>query len=594
MLNNIIINRVMRFFIDVQTLLPAIIASAIVLVMVVSLIISFSISRKNDFKHVDKIEDLSSSVRIYIVDLKNDTVKYFNRSSLKAIKTSSIIDFYNQFRVDERMKLIKWVSSILDPEKRAKDYLEINTLERRRKKVCFSILQVQKVDYENKIIHFESYLLRLNNEKPTYRKTVSKFSTKESFELAIKNSNFKKGFTFAIDFFHKNPDQRSEDLPRLIFAQVKNMCMNYISPTRPILEYSNHELVISDLKAQSKSQMLSLITELRNDINKLLLISSFSDEIMYTIGAVENRFFPRDNEKLVSTAIEIAEYGEEEVMPQISWYEPGRSFETTVDSAAYRTEVERIIRDNNIRYLYRAIYDAERGRIFGYEAFIRPIDSFFSTIEELKNYAIKTGDDRELFSTITRKCISRYIAERDETNLRLFFPISYKERHYVIRTLSHIQKIKEMHLVIVLNEADLNSIVDIDEEEIIQTLRSFKSKGYEVAIEFVNHDMPYAKKVYAAFDFYLIDVAQTLFDKSGNRTLTLLRGFAERLIHYHKTIISTNIPTWDSVELMIRLGLANVSSDSIAPLDEMILPVSAKSAQRIKKVVDSQGDKYGK
>ena len=45
---------------------------------------------------------------------------------------------------------------------------------------------------------------------------------------------------------------------------------------------------------------------------------------------------------------------------------------------------------------------------------------------------------------------------------------------------------------------------------------------------------------------------------------------------------------------MIRIGLAIVSSDSVAPTDEMILPISQKSIAKIKKVVQTQGDKYGK
>lgn len=564
------------------------------LVVAIFLFISYSISNRHETKHLDRVQDLSSSVRIFVLDLKNDTVKYFNRSSLKAIKTSSIIDFYNQFRVNERIKLINWIRSLLDADAKPNNYLEINVLEKKQRRSCYSILQVQKVDYEKSKVHLESYLLRLQNERVKNKRVVAKFSSKEAFTNLLNTSNGKKGATISINFFYKNPERHSDEFPRLVFAQIKNMMMNYVSSSRPILEYSNKELIIADLKVQTKSQILTLVTALKNDINKLLMISSHSEEIGYDVIIVEHKYFPGDSEKIVSTAVQIANFTEEEEGQQITWYEPGKSFETNIDQAAYRTEVERIVRDNRLKLTYRAIYDAEHSKTLGYESFVTPTDSFFESITELKNYAIKTGDDRELFAAITKRCVSRFIQEKDGLAMRLFFPITYKERHYVIRTLSYIQKIKETHVVIVLNENDLASLPDVDEDELIATLRSFKSKGYEVAMYFTNNGMPFSKKVYASFDFYLVDISQTLFDRNGNRNLSSLRGFAEKLIHYHKTIISTNIPNWDTVELMIRLGLAIVSSEAISPSDEMLLPISQKSVAKIKKVVQSQGDKYGK
>lgn len=584
-----------RNFLDVSTDMMIVASIILVAIILLSLVIVlFIVSRNNEIKHIDKIEDLSSSMRIYVLDLANDTVKYFNRKSLKAIKTSSIIDFYNQFRTNDRIKVINWIRSLLDETSKPKNYLEINVLEKKRRKTCYSILQVQKVDFEAKIIHLESYLLRLQNEKQKNKKTVSKFSSRDALTRLVSTSNTKKGATIAINFFYKNPDQRGDEFPRLVFAQIKNIVMNYVLTTRPVLEYNNHELIICDLKVQTKTQILNLVTLIKNDINRLLLISSHNEDIVYDIAIVENKYFPRDPDKIVATAVQIAQFAEEEDGQQITWYEPGRSFDANVDQAAYRTEVERIVRDNRLKISYRAIYNAEHGRTIGYEAFISPIDSFFESIEELKNYAIKTGDDKELFNAVTKSCLSRFINEKDGLVQRLFYPITYKERHYVIRTLSYIPKIKETHIVICLHESDLVSMVDLDEEELIATLRSFKSKGYEVAIYLTNNDMPFSKKVYACFDFYLLDISQTLFDRNGSRNLSSLRGFAEKLIHYNKTIISTNIPNWDTVELMIRIGLAIVSSDSVAPTDEMILPVSQKSIAKIKKIVQSQGDKYGK
>lgn len=572
---------------------PMIVIIAAVVVVVAILIISFSISVNNEKTHEERVSDLSTSTRVYVVDLKNDVVKFFNRSLLRQKRTSSLVDFYSQFKIDERAKLIKWVSDLIDPSLDTKPYFQVNVLESKHNKLRYSILQVLKIDYEAQVIHLESYILKLYNETIANRTLVGRYSKRKSYYSAVKKSTPKRGVTAVFNFF--NRDKESEvEFPYIVISYIRNLLVNNINLSRRIFEYDNHKIIFADFSVQNKPQMLVLLTSLINEINRVLAIISYSEQIAYSVSAVEHKYFPLDPDAILNQAVEIAKYTEEEEIKDVTWYEPGRHFETTEDVEIYHTEVEKIIRDNGIKYLYRPIYDAERNKVFGYEMFVKPLDSFFASIEELKSYAIKTGDDRDLFSTITRKGITQYFADGTSNKPRLFYPISYKERPYVIRTLSHIQKNKEIHLVLVLSEAELSSISGLDEDELVNTLRSFKSKGYEVGLLFSSNDMPFSKKVYASFDFYLISIKDTLYDKSGNRTLTQLRGFAEKLIHYHKTIISTNIPTWDAVELMIRLGLSKVTSDTISAYDEMILPVGNRIAQKIKKIVDSQGDKYGK
>lgn len=586
-------NFLSSFFDNINHIWLIVILIAILVIILIIVLINI-LFHHGEKKYTTFLDEYSSSVRVYVLNIKDDFVTYFNKSSLKQMKKSSIVDFYNQFASEDRIGLIKWVGNLLDTKSNVNDYLEINVFERKKKRLVYSVLQVQKIDYENQIIHLESYLLRIHNSKNKKNQKSLHFSSQEAFSKAISNSSYKKGATFAIDLFYKKPEQRKEEFPRLAYAQVKNFILNYATSRRLIMDYSPRTLIITDLDLATNSQTLRFIAELKSYINRILTISAFSDEISFLFSLVSNKTFPKDAEKIIAAVISTAQLSEDGEQ-QICWYDPDRGLEISNEQNIYRTEVERIIHNNKLTYKYRPVYNSEKGRVMGYELSVNPSENnIFESIKSLKNYAIKTGDDKELFSSIAKKGISRYIQEKDGVSLRLFFPISYKERIYVARTFSYIQKIKESHIVLVFYHTEISHLISYDETNIVEAVRNFKAKGYEVALLFDDYEQPFSKSFYQVFDYYIINAPYSFTDKNGQKQLSNLRVFAEKLLHNNKTIITTNVVNWDNVELLIRIGLGNISSDSIAEGNEMLLPVPPKSISKIKKIVESQGDKYGK
>ena len=49
----------------------------------------FLVSNHRDENHNREIKDLSNSLRIFVIDVKNDIVRYFNSAHLRERKTSS-------------------------------------------------------------------------------------------------------------------------------------------------------------------------------------------------------------------------------------------------------------------------------------------------------------------------------------------------------------------------------------------------------------------------------------------------------------------------------------------------------------------------
>lgn len=555
-----------------------------VLLCVVALLIGFIfyvVSRKKYKSYATKIVDSSNSLRVFVIDVKNDTVRYFNRSKLQKRRVSNMTEFYNQFPSNEREKLIDWIGDLLDPEKNAPNYLEINVIVARNHRNYFSLLQVEKIDREKQLIYIESYLLKYMFASRKSSKVASnRFSSEENFSHIL-NHNNNKGITFAINFYNKKVVGQA--VPRYEFSQIKNVLVRYIESKRMMLEYDEHQIVICDLKVNTRSQFMQLFSTLRNEINRFLTISSSLQDIGFSTGVVENKYFPGEASKIIETSLNLSKVAQDDNV-EILHYEEGRRFDGYNDSQYYRTEVERIIQDKRLKYLYRPIYNRSRNIIDGYQMFVETLDSFFDNINELKTYAVRTEDDHELFATIARTGVSKFIQECTDSNYRLYFPITLNEIDYVNRVLSHIAKIKETRIVLVIDENELTDFVDNQDEAFLNSIRSFKSKGYEVALAINDNELTCSPLIYEAFDMFMLSVKGHINRKTASQSMPSFQRLIEKLLHFRKTIIATDIPSWDILELVIKFGVDIVSSEAISPMDENVLPISQKNIDKLQRI----------
>lgn len=555
---------------------------ALLVVVLIVITITFIVISSRGKRYISEVSDSSNSLRVYIIDSKNDKVRYFNRSRLERKKTSSITAFYNQFPADERDKIITWIGNLLDNVEDTPKFLEINVLFNYNKKSYFSILQVTKVDYEKGVIYLESYILKYLYAQKTKTAHVRKFVSREKFANAITVNHQPKGVTFALNFFNKRTMEN--EISHLLFVHIKNVLVRYISSTRVMLEYGDSQIIISDLKISQRTNIIAFVNTLKNEINRMLLISSSEEDVGYSFGIAENKYFYNAVDNLIETAVELSNIAKEDGKDFLI-YEEGRKISSDKDSLHYRTEVEKIIQDKKIKYSYRPIYNVVKGRMLGYQAYFQPLDSFFDSIDELKNYAFRTEDDKELFSTISRDSINRFIQEKDGATLRLFFPINFNEADYVNRTFSHISSIKSANIVIVLNEDELLNLPKESTDSVVEIAKTFKSKGYEVALLLNDNETALPSSTYEVFDFFLISVAAHIAsNKSQNRQLASFQSLIEKLLRYSRPIIAIDIPSWALVEYVIKLGVEVVSSDVIAPADENVLPLNRKSIAKLKEM----------
>ena len=94
-----------------------------------------------------------------------------------------------------------------------------------------------------------------------------------------------------------------------------------------------------------------------------------------------------------------------------------------VEIDRYRDEVERLMRPNAMRYLYRPIFDVSKMQTLGYFEYIKAYDSPFASFSEMSKYAAKVGLNKEFFAMVARHVIPRFASEKQDANWRLFTSI---------------------------------------------------------------------------------------------------------------------------------------------------------------------------
>jgi len=550
---------------------------AVALIILIFLIVSFSRAIHKDNHFEEKVLDYSNTTRLYVVDLLHDNIKYFDQAKLTHRKTSSSTEFYNQFPSDSRMTILKWISDLVDPETDTSKTLEVNVFIKKSKKTYRSLLEVKRVDYDKKLIYIDSYILK--NIEHSHGETYKNyFLTMQEYEdKLLRNKN--KGFTFSIKFFSKKNVGKAN---QAIVSQAKNVLHQFINDKCYISIYDENILVTNE-KLNDKEEAITFIKKLETEINKFITVTSLDDTIGFSFGVVRNMDIGDKNE-IILTVNKLAVLASENNQKYI-FEEDEKRFDAINNFLNYRTEVEKIIQEKRLQYLFQPVYNLARKRIEGYIEKTKPIDSFFDDISELKVYAARTDDDKELFGSIAKTAIARFIEQKEPfQKSTLYFPVNYNELDYVNRTFSHIPNITDITVSLVLSEEDIAELPNESFDSILSSIRSIKSKGYEVSLLIETGALKLPPLVYESVDAFMIYSKDKLLSKEKALSIPEYENLLENLLHFEKHVIALNIPSWEYIELVNKLGIDRISSEVISPLDENVLPLSKKVITKLNSI----------
>ena len=568
------------------------IVSITVICFTVFLILTYIFSSRRDQSYDRRIKAESTTLRIYIIDVKNNKVTYFNRSDLKNKKEIDMTTFYSHFHINDVDKIKSWVYSICTDYKNADNYLEADVVINHGRSTYFSLLKLQKYDPNEGVIHLESFILKYitpNNSTSKKKKKspftgVVKRSTMESLILKEKSL---KGFTFAIRFYYIRQKFLSNDkIERYMIVTLKNVIYPYASNprvSRQIIDGGENELLLFDLRIATRDEAMVLATSMAHNIKKCIGVNGFSDSINFSIGVVENAQYYQDFDSMVVKAQEAcmsAQHNGQEILLYQKQAAP------LIELDRYREEVENLMKPNSLRYLFRPIFDVNRRKTIGYFEYIKAYDSPFASFAEMSKYAAKVDMSKQFFAMISRYVIPKFASEKQSDDLRLFMLVSLQDIEHMYEILSQIPQSKQIHLVLVFNEQEINENAS-NLELLNDSLKKLRSGHFELAMLMKDKNLLLDPSVYYNFDYFVAGSMMIGEIKKNNRVRLSIHSLIESLLKYHRPIIATDLEGWQAIELIIKSGVSIVSSETISSSNDMLLPLEKKKIEKLITMDDS-------
>lgn len=559
----------------------------VALLVFLSLLVAFVfflIHNASEAKYKNERDDKANSVRVFVIDYPKQIVTYFNVITLRETREMSLQNFYAQFATDEQVGLIDWISRLLEPNSGVENYREIDVTVDKNKKRYFSMLQVNSINYALGKIHMESYILKYMS--PDQIETGMRVATNAEFNELVKTNTKGRGISCCVFFRYKRAADSDKPIDPRIYDQLKDVVFqNLGGPRRYLLPISGNEFVLSDMKAQGQPAGMFIVDTLLKAVKRYFALNSLTSQIEARVGIVEHSYFPNDGDQIVSEARKVAELSYETNSPY-TWYQVGRRSNFAMIESSYRTEVERIINDRRLSFLFRPMFAVDKMETIGYLSDTRPIDAYFPSIEELKNYAERADDAKNLFATIAKNVVPTFLSQRLSPDDILYYPIRIDEMGYVLETFASLGRFKNKSISFMIGEDDIRShLSSMGIDKFSMAVGEIRSKGYQCSLLVNGSELTLPDTIYAQFDGYIVSFA---FAGASTGIDTKIRAelhaLVEKLIKFNRPIMASDIDGWNAIELLVRSGIKYISAEAFAPYEKMITPISQKSRKKLQDI----------
>lgn len=573
----------MIVFPDAESITLLIIIASLVLI-ITFFIVSFIVFEKRRSAKNDQINAQSNTVIVFVINIKRGFVTYFNRASLKRKKRIEISQFYDLFASHESDKMKQWIFSICTSFNDANQYLEVSMIGEHNKNY-FTVFKLNKYNAEKGTILLESNTLKYinpsNMPSRKYKGMISGVVKRSVMEKLINSNVGVDGYTFAVRFYYVHQAAlQNENIERFTLMALKNEVYPFLyngKNPRQIVESNSNEIFLFDMKMSERDSAMALAKSISLSLKKTLSVRGFSDVINFAIGVVENRMFYQNYATIINQAqnacIKAQQDGEQIIFAKYS-----RTSKIDVDK--FSSDVDHLLQPGNLRFLFRPIIDIRTSNVVGYFNSVRAYDSPFAATNEMSKYAARVGKGKELFATLAKNIIPKYISENRDPKAKLFFYVSMYDIENILSVLPQIPRAEEANLILVFDEQEVK-----DNSTSIMTLHDtfdvLKKNNYKIALQLFDKDLILDPQTYLYFDYFIAGTSMLGEIRKNNRIRLSIHTLIERLLRYNKPIIATDLEGWQSVELIIKAGIYYISSEVISVSNDMIIPIDKKKMDRL-------------
>ena len=556
-------------------------------VLLTFVIILYGVHVHSEKKFKEQVNYESTTTRIFIIDVKKNKYVMFNKSDISNKITNDLFSFYSGFHPNDIERVKSWIFDICTHKADTPEYLEADVVFHNNHKICFSLLRLLEYKPEVGLIHLESHLLKyitpLNapKKKVDNKKAPTGIVKRSQIMQMINRNKALSGFTYCIRFYYTKQKVISNDkIERYMIMNLKNAVYPFANNPklpRQIMDNGDNELFLFDLRINNKENALQLSSSIARSIRREMEVNGFSGFINFSIGVVENGIFYQDYDAIEEKAREACISGQTSGKEMVLYQ---RNINSDNEIVRYNEQVEHLLQDGVLRFLFRPIIDTKTARIVGYFEYVKAYDSPFTTFSEMSKYAARINKNLELFANVCKNVIPRFVMERQDDNVNLFLTISMIDINNVSEIITHVSNYQKANIVLVFDEQEINensNNVDL----LIQTLQHLTDNGFQLALSLKDKNLLLNDKVYFLFNYFVVGSAMMEEVKQNNRIRLSLYALIESLLKYDRPIVATDLEGWQAVELIIKSGIKYISSDAVSPSNDMLLPVEKKKLEKV-------------
>ena len=569
------------------TFLVFFILMVVIGLLLVLFIISFSVAKNRDIKRRQLISSESNTIRIYIIDFKNNSVLFFNRNSLSEKKHVTLAQFYSRFNEADLDSLKNWLYSICVENKSNEDFFEIDLVMHKHKGSYYSILKKVKYNDVDGLLHLESHLMRYtssrNNEfDHRVKGVVSGHVSQDEMKTLIEKQKTLSGYTLCTRFFYSKAQTINIDrVDKVVVANLKDVVFGFLNKghkPRQIISEPGNEIFLFDLYISDQEKIMRLAANIAHELKKAISINGYSETVDFAIGIVENAQYYQDFAAIIKTAQQACIYAQQYGM-QTYFYTRSNKLVLS-ETGKYSQEITRLLKPHNLIFNYRPIVDANDGKVVGYFNHIEAPQSPFSNFMEMSKYSAKVHRNKEFFAYVSKNVITQYASEKIDKKEKLFIQVSLPDLPFVLEVLNQIPSLSQISLVLMFSERDFDDDeVDFPTAHIY--LSALKRERIELALMMYDKNLLLDPKIYTDFDYFVIGSSMVKEIRNSKMTRLSIHTLVEQLLKYKKPIIANDVDGWQAIELIINSGITYLSSEVISPNNPMILPLDKKKIEKL-------------
>src|SRR5574344_2393925 len=529
------------------------------------------------------------SDRIFIVNLKDQVVDYFDFDELRKIQTMSYIDFLNFFPDTDQNSIRQYITQLLsiDFDANSEDAVcitNINSVVGKHKFVSRALFKCKQVDKDKQTVYLERSRLI---HTPIEHKSSNKKNVKHDiYDLGVikkryDDGRFNKGSMYIFRFYLRpNTINYINEFALRMFIvdslySITNNSISYFFFSGGNLEFS-----ILDTRQFNDYQMSRFTFDMVHQIDKYLEINGLESSYGYNVCSAQVSDLPLyfDNaydalDKLFKTA--------KAINRKVSTYKADMNEDSIIEST-YKVEISRIIKDKDFDINYSPIVHVTNSRVntFGYLSGVNFHSNLIDDSRAVFEHAGEFDLTSDLLSLVCRKIIPPFISQcQNLPQQRICLEVTYKDLNDVVKVISHIAKASTAKIVFLIHSVEF---IDIEDNPNIPiNFKVIRDKGYELGIVIYQDDYVLKANTYNLFDYFFVDPKFEANVKVDSRSFIKSKAVFDNLSKFNKPLMAINIPTFQGIELLSKVGIRDFNSEAIGKKDKMLLPVDPKVNKRL-------------